>query len=171
MLSIKCPYCQVRLKIDESKIPDHLNAFNCPRCKETISVSLLHRYKIVSNNEDTIYIQKNNNTTATLTVLPDACTPSQSFQLRTGINIIGRKNGNTSEAKIEIETNDKLMSREHIKIEAVQYGKGEYNYLLSDNGSKNQTRHNSHYLDHGEIIVLRDKDEIEIGNTKIQFNK
>ena len=171
MLSIKCPYCQVRLKIDESKIPAHLNAFNCPRCKKPISVSLLHQYKIVSDNEETQYIQKSKNTTATLTVLADACTPSQSFQLRTGINIIGRKNGNTSEAKIEIETNDKLMSREHIKIEAVQYGKGEYNYLLSDNGSKNQTRHNSHYLDHGEIIVLHNQDEIEIGNTKIQFNK
>lgn len=171
MLSIKCPYCQVRLKIDESKIPAHLNAFNCPRCKQPISISLLHQYKIVSNSEDTIYIQKSNNTTATLTVLPGACTPSQSFQLRTGINIIGRKNGNTSEAKIEIETNDKLMSREHIKIEAVQYGNGEYNYLLSDNSSKNQTRHNSHYLDQGEILVLRDKDEIEIGNTKIYFNK
>ncbi len=171
MLFIKCPYCKVRLKIDESKIPAHLNAFNCPRCKQPISISLLHQYKIVSNSEDTIYIQKNDNTTATLTVLPDACTPSQSFQLRTGINIIGRKNGNTSEAKIEIETNDKLMSREHIKIEAVQYGNGEYNYLLSDYSSKNQTRHNSHYLNQGEIIVLRDKDEIEIGNTKIQFNK
>lgn len=171
MLSIKCPYCKVRLKIDESKIPVHLNAFNCPRCKQPISISLLHQYKIVSNSEDTIYIQKNDNTTATLTVLPDACTPSQSFQLRTGINIIGRKNGNTSEAKIEIETNDKLMSREHIKIEAVQYGNGEYNYLLSDYGSKNQTRHNNLYLNQGEIIVLRDKDEIEIGNTKIQFNK
>lgn len=171
MLFIKCPYCKVRLKIDESKIPAHLNAFNCPRCKQPISISLLHQYKIVSNSEDTIYIQKNDNTTATLTVLPDACTPSQSFQLRTGINIIGRKNGNTSEAKIEIETNDKLMSREHIKIEAVQYGNGEYNYLLSDYSSKNQTRHNNHYLNQGEIIVLRDKDEIEIGNTKIQFNK
>ncbi len=171
MLSIKCPYCKVRLKIDESKIPAHLNAFNCPRCKQPISISLLHQYKIVSNSEDTIYIQKNDNTTATLTILPDACTPSQSFQLRTGINIIGRKNGNISEAKIEVETNDKLMSREHIKIEAVQYGNGEYNYLLSDYGSKNQTRHNSHFLDQGEIIVLRDKDEIEIGNTKIQFNK
>lgn len=171
MLFIKCPYCKVRLKIDESKIPVHLNAFNCPRCKQPISISLLHQYKIVSNSEDTIYIQKNDNTTATLTVLPDACTPSQSFQLRTGINIIGRKNGNTSEAKIEIETNDKLMSREHLKIEAVQYGNGEYNYLLSDYSSKNQTRHNSHYLNQGEIIVLRDKDEIEIGNTKIQFNK
>jgi len=171
MLFIKCPYCKVRLKIDESKIPAHLNAFNCPRCKQPISISLLHQYKIVSNSEDTIYIQKNDNTTATLTVLPDACTPSQSFQLRTGINIIGRKNGNTSEAKIEIETNDKLMSREHIKIEAVQYGNGEYNYLLSDYSSKNQTRHNNHYLNQGEIIVLRDKDVIEIGNTKIQFNK
>ena len=158
MLFIKCPYCKVRLKIDESKIPAHLNAFNCPRCKQPISISLLHQYKIVSNSEDTIYIQKNDNTTATLTVLPDACTPSQSFQLRTGINIIGRKN-------------DKLMSREHIKIEAGQYGNGEYNYLLSDYSSKNQTRHNSHYLNQGEIIVLRDKDEIEIGNTKIQFNK
>ncbi|OCW95508.1 hypothetical protein A9168_02275 [Macellibacteroides sp. HH-ZS] len=171
MISIKCPYCRVRLKIDESKIPAHLNAFNCPRCKKPISVSLLHQYKIVSDNEETQYIQKSNNTKATLTVLADACTPSQSFQLRTGINIIGRKNGNTSEAKIEIETNDKLMSREHIKIEVVQYNNAEYNYLLSDYDSKNQTRHNSHYLETGEIIVLRNKDEIEIGNTKIQFIK
>ncbi len=171
MLSIKCPHCNVGLKIDETKIPANLKAFNCPRCKQPISISLVHQFKTVSENEDTIYIQKNDNTTATLTVLADANTPSQSFQLRTGINIIGRKNGNTSEAKIEIETNDKLMSREHIKIEAVQYGKGEYNYLLSDNGSKNQTRHNSHYLHPGEIIILRNKDEIEIGNTKICFNK
>lgn len=116
---------------------------------------------MVSNSEDTIYIQ------GTYRYLHQA----SKFSVKAGINIIGRKADSTSTAKIEIETNDKLMSREHLKIEVVKYSNDEYNYLLSDNVSKNQTRHNNHYLDKGEIIVLRNQDEIKIGNTKIQFNK
>lgn len=49
-------------------------------------------------------------------VLPAPETPQQSFILPEGISVIGRKSS-ASKATLMIETADRSMSREHIRIE------------------------------------------------------
>ena len=105
-----------------------------------------------------------------LQLLETSATPEQIFPLNEGIAIIGRKS-NASNATIGIATADKSMSREHIRIEVKKDPKGGYKHFLSDNNSKNHTLYNSNYLENGEVVVLKNNDEIIIGHTVLRFNE
>ena len=171
MIAVKCPHCHVGLKVDEGKLPLDLTSFKCPKCKQSIPVSLLQLGKQgVDCDQDTILVHPVLNSTGQLLVVGDAVTPEQSFSLYEGIAIIGRKS-NASNATIGILTADKSMSREHIRIEVKKDPKGGYKHYLSDNNSKNHTLYNNSYLENGEVVVLNDNDEIIIGRTVLRFNE
>lgn len=173
MISLKCPYCNVGLKVDESKLPDGITAFKCPKCKQSIPVSLLsqpytsHQYPI---NTETSLVHPVNTGLGKLVVLAGRLNEEQVFQLREGISVIGR-NTAASKADIRIITADKSMSREHIRIDVKKNAKGGYKHYLSDNNSKNHTLYNSNYLKEGEVVILRDNDEIILGSSVLRFNE
>jgi pSer/pThr/pTyr-binding forkhead associated (FHA) protein len=50
-------------------------------------------------------------------------------------------------------------------------GGGVYKHFLSDNNSKNKTLYNNTCLENGEVVVLKDNDEIVIGKTILRFNE
>lgn len=171
MISIKCPYCNVGLKIDEKKIPSSINSFKCPKCKEPISVSSLEQYGSLRKAEVTTVVVAPKQTVAgTLTVLANSETPAQVLNLNEGSLTIGRKS-NASKATIGIVSEDKYMSREHIKLEVKKENGGGFKHFLSDNNSKNKTLYNSNYLEDGEVVVLKNNDEIIIGKTILRFNE
>lgn len=172
MIAVRCPHCQVGLKVDEGKIPLGITSFKCPKCKKSIPVDLLGKETKPSREADepeTEVVQPVKISAGRLTVLPDADTPEQVFPLYEGIVVAGRKSS-ASKAAIAIETADKSMSREHIRIEVKKEPKGGYKHYLSDNNSKNRTLYNSSYLSEGEVVVLSDNDEIVIGRTSLRFN-
>ncbi|MDR1221709.1 MAG: FHA domain-containing protein [Tannerella sp.] len=105
-----------------------------------------------------------------LIVLPGIDTPQQEFQLNEGIMIVGRK-AKVSTANICIQTGDKTMSRNHIRIEVKKNSKGGYFRSLSDNNSKNNTLYNGKCIENGDVVVLKDNDEIVMGRTTIRFNE
>lgn len=169
MISIKCPHCQVGLKVDEGKIPLGITSFKCPGCKQPIPVSLVKEKSTAETDDsETVLVNPIKGDTGKITVIPASGTPQQSFILPVGISVIGR-NSSASNATIKIETDDRSMSREHIRIEVKKDIHGRYKHLLSDNNSKNHTLYNSNYLEDGEIVVLNDNDEIQIGHTVIRF--
>lgn len=171
MISVKCPHCHVGLKVDEGKIPLDITSFKCPKCKQLIPVSLLSQKKGDRTSEsETVLIQPLRMTTGHLSVIANDDTPEQTFPLQEGSYTIGRKS-NASNATIGIVTTDKFMSREHIRIEVKKDAKGGYKHYLSDNNSKNHTLYNSNYLEDGEIVVLKNNDEIIIGHTVLRFNE
>lgn len=173
MISIKCPHCHAGLKVDEGKIPLEITSFKCPKCKQPISVSLLSQIKkedVLNNDSETRLIRPFLRTTGQLLVLATPDTPEQVFSFQEGVYTIGRKS-KTSKATIGIVTNDKSMSREHIRIEVKKDSKGGYKHYLSDNNSKNHTLYNSSYLENGEVVVLNNGDEIVIGHTTLHFNE
>ena len=171
MISVKCPHCHVGLKVDEGKIPLDITSFKCPECKQLIPVSLLSQKKGDRTSEsETVLIQPLRMTTGHLSVIANDDTPEQTFPLQEGSYTIGRKS-NASNATIGIVTTDKSMSREHIRIEVKKDAKGGYKHYLSDNNSKNHTLYNSNYLEDGEIVVLKNNDEIIIGHTVLRFNE
>ncbi len=171
MISIRCPHCHVGLKVDEGKLPPGIQSFKCPKCKQSIPVSLLSEKKVsdIPVSETTL-LQPLKTSTGTLTVLADENTVEQIFSLYEGISIIGRGSV-ASNATIGIATNDRSMSREHIRIEVKKDAKGGYKHYLSDNNSKNYTLYNSSFLEKGEVVVLNDNDEIIIGRTVLRFNE
>lgn len=171
MIALKCPHCQVGLKVDEGKIPLGITSFKCPKCKEPIPVSLLTRKQDPPETDsDTTPVIPGLSGIGKLTVLPDADTSSQAFPLSEGAVIVGRKS-KASKATVPIETADRTMSREHIRIEVKKDPKGGYKHFLSDNNSKNHTLYNNSYLEDGEVVVLTDNDEIILGRTVIRFNE
>ncbi|GBU07013.1 hypothetical protein AwDysgo_03440 [Bacteroidales bacterium] len=172
MISIRCPNCAIGLKVDESKLPSHLESFNCPKCKKPIPVSLLSSSdSSVQNDPDTVLLSAASmpQKTGRLLVLDGATSQAQTINLREGINIIGRQTA-TSDNPTAINTSDKLMSREHLLIEIKKDGKDNFIHQLSDNKSKNKTLYKGTYLDSEEVVVLQDGDQIQIGQTALRFN-
>jgi len=172
MIPVKCPHCQVGLKVDEQKIPKGITSFKCPKCKHDISVSILGLNQgnpsLPENN--TVVLHPLKKKEGVLNVLPGEGTEEQKFLLHEGVYIVGRKAA-SSKADICIETNDKLMSRSHLRVEVKADAKGGFIHTISDNHSKNRTMYNNKYLEAGEVIVLKNNDEIVIGRTVLRFNE
>ena len=174
MISVKCPHCKVGLKVDETRIPKGIVSFKCPRCKKEIPISYLDQKIGQDSGVETLVVSQSkakDGSLGHLTVLPVPDTPQQEFQLSEGILIVGRK-AKVSTATICIQTEDKTMSRSHIRIEVKKNpkGKGFFHYL-SDNNSKNHTLYNGKCIESGDVVVLKDNDEIVLGRTIVRFNE
>jgi predicted Zn finger-like uncharacterized protein len=140
MISVRCPHCQVGLKVDETKIPTNLQTFNCPKCKNPIPVNYVTKNQ-VPDDSDTVILSipgVKDIKAGKLHVLPNELTVEQTIQLSEGINIIGRKSA-SKESSTAIETKDKSMSRSHIGIEIRKDAKGNNIHYLYDNKSANRT--------------------------------
>jgi len=172
MISVRCPHCQVGLKVDESKIPANIQTFNCPKCKQPILVSYVMKNQTADDSETVILSgpESKNAKTGKLHVLPNEFTPEQFIRLSEGVNIIGRKSP-SKESGTAIETKDKLMSRSHIGIEVKSETDGKYIHSLFDNKSTNRTLYNRNYIEPGEIVILKNNDEIQIGQTRLIFEE
>lgn len=170
MIAVKCPHCQVGLKVDERKIPLGITSFKCPKCKGSIPLSLLSSAESPAEDSETVLVSPPKDGIGRLTVLPDADTPEQTFPLHEGRMVVGRKS-DSSKATLAIVTADRTMSREHICVEVKKDAKGGYKHYLIDNNSKNRTLYNNSYLETGEMVVLKDNDEIVIGRTVLRFNE
>jgi predicted Zn finger-like uncharacterized protein len=171
MISVRCPHCRVGLKVDESKIPANIQTFNCPKCKNPIQVSYVTTNRPVVDDSETVILSipgAKNAKIGKLHVLPNEFTPEQVIRLSEGINIIGRQSP-SKESVTSIETKDKLMSRSHIGIEVRSDTRGNYNHYLYDNKSTNRTLYNSNYIEPGEIVILKNNDEIQLGQTRLIF--
>lgn len=171
MIPLRCPHCNVGLKIDERKLPSGLRSFNCPSCRKAVPVSLLNiaASSERGNDGDTVLLRPTKaKGVGQIIVVGDAHTPEQSFPLQEGVHIIGRQSP-TSVATLAIVTNDKSMSRAHIRLEVVKDERGGYKHYLSDNKSRNRTLYKGSFLSADEVAVLSDDDEIIIGHTLLRF--
>jgi len=170
MIQVLCPHCQVGLKVDEQKIPKGIESFKCPKCKHEVQMSFLEKKREHRTEEtNTVVFQPSKTGRGKLTVFENENTKEQIFHLQEGHFIIGRK-ASVSNANIRIETGDKMMSRNHFRIEVKKDSQGSLIHCLSDYQSKNKTLYNGKSLEEGEEVVLRDNDEIKIGHTLLRFN-
>jgi len=173
MISIRCPHCHVGLKVDETKIPANIQTFNCPKCKQPIPVSYVIKNQAEDDSETVIlsFPGTKDAKIGKIHVLPNDSTSEQTIQLAEGVNIIGRKSP-VQKSLTAIDTKDKLMSRSHIVIEARKTANKEnYIYYLYDNKSTNRTLYNNKYIEPGEVVTLKNNDEIQIGQTRIIFQE
>lgn len=171
MISIRCPHCHIGLKVDESRIPSNIQTFNCPKCKKPIPVTMVTGS--MTDDSETMILSMPGGSPAPsgkLHVLANEHTKEQWVPLFEGVNIIGRKSA-SQESKTCVDTQDKLMSRSHIGIEVRKDAQGVYNYYLYDNKSTNKTLYNSNYIEPGEIVILKNNDEIQIGQTHMIFEE
>jgi len=173
MISIRCPHCYIGLKVDETKIPPNIQVFNCPKCKQPISVNYVMKNQVEDDSETVILSSQGTEDTkiGKIHVLSNDSTSEQIIQLREGVNTVGRKSP-VQKSPTSIDTKDKLMSRSHIVIEVRKVvDKEDYIYYLYDNKSTNRTLYNDKYIEPGEVVTLKNNDEIQIGQTRLIFEE
>lgn len=116
-------------------------------------------------------------------VVHDEQTNTQTYALKVGINVIGRKG--SKPADILIQTQDLYMSQRHCVIEVIPITSGFYSYKIYDVGkidgksSKNGTYINAfaqrlktqlpNNQPFFEEVYLKDGDLIQLGRTKIRL--
>lgn len=196
-IKIKCPTCGKVLRLRD--VPN-INAasFTCPVCKEKHIVGKCQRYveqskPIASSGDETQYgsasMQQSGDDETRITFGAQqvngektriGATPiakvgmlvdnkGTSYQLRLGINSIGRKAA-SSAATIQIETNDRTMSRSHAIIE-VNNTSGQTIHILRNGANKNPSYMNGTVIGPQDQLVLNNGDRIKMGSTELTFKK
>ena len=97
------------------------------------------------------------------------------YPLCEGINTIGRKAG-TSDATLQIETDDRSMSRKHAQIRVVRLKSGRVKAILSDVRDAQKAELLPIIFDDaplfpGDAVVLADGDDFTLGRTKLKYKK
>ena len=109
-------------------------------------------------------------------IIHDENTDTYTFDLRKGINRIGRHSDSTDEdVNIRIRTQDRYMSRHHCDIEVRwKSGKNVYEYVLSDRAyQRKKASSNGTFVNAGrqlsvrDEIFLKDGDTVQVGRTKL----
>ena len=92
----------------------------------------------------------------------------QAFQLSPGRNIVGRK-ASTSVADIQIQTDDRLISRHHALIMIDEVPSGGYRARLTNYKNKNLTRVNGVDVVDDDEVILEDGATLLMGATVLTF--
>lgn len=92
------------------------------------------------------------------------------YQLSTGLNTIGRK-ATTSMATVQIETDDRTMSRSHAIIEVQRTADHQLLHILKNGANKNPSHLNDTLIGVRDQFVLNDGDRLKLGNTLLTFKK
>jgi predicted Zn finger-like uncharacterized protein len=175
---IKCGKCGVQLRVEEAKLHPVQPAVKCPNCQT------INRLKLpdsaaptpppipsLPQGEATMIFSQPASTHAQelgWLIVHDEQAPTQTFPLKLGENIIGRKS-TSQPADLMIETQDRYMSRHHCVLRVALDQRGQYQYLLADLSSTNGTfmlAKNKRLTEFDEIF-LRDGDTMQAGRTKL----
>lgn len=193
-IKIKCPTCGKVLRLQDAP---NINAafFTCPVCKEKHIVGKCQRYveqpkPMASSGDETRYggasAQQGGDETrigsqpqcggSDETRIGSASSPAvgvlvdnlgRTYQLRSGINTIGRKAA-SSPASVQIATDDRTMSRSHAVIE-VSHAGGKTIHILRNGANKNPSFLNGSLIGPHDQLILNNGDRIKMGNTEMTF--
>lgn len=193
-IKIKCPTCGKVLRLQDAP---NINAasFTCPVCKEKHIVGKCPRYveqlkPMASSGDETRYggasAQQGGDETrigsqpqcggSDETRIGSASSPAvgvlvdnlvRTYQLRSGINTIGRKAA-SSPASVQIATDDRTMSRSHAVIEVSNAGEKTI-HILRNGANKNPSYLNGTVLGPQDQLILNNGDRIKMGNTEMTF--
>lgn len=100
--------------------------------------------------------------------LPVLMFNNQRYFLKSGRNIVGRK-ATTSEATIQIDTTDRMMSRQHAIIEVSKSEKGGLHTIICNYQNKNATLVNDEPLLADDQIRLMNRYVVTMGETKMIY--
>ena len=176
---IQCPNCGVVLDVRNSKMEDE-KLITCPQCKAVLKVRFRHEAPLEAKtvlgggyNGGETQLGGLKGTTQ-LASAPNTkscclCVDGRSYPLSIGLNMVGRK-APSSQASLQIETDDRYMSRRHAKIE-VKEVVGIRQAIISNDQNKNATYVDGQELQSGDAVILRDGSEIIMGKTHVIFKE
>lgn len=174
-MNIKCINCFRFFFVSDKSFDKRLPKLSCPFChtqftpdingkgNEGVQETKFNKPKTIIN-EAQGYL---NDGKAWL-VVHDEKTKQQTYELKPGKQLIGRKDPNKP-CDWMIETMDMYMSRNHFTIEIKEKTKSHFSYILADYKSKNHTHIDQKVLGAGDEYYLKDGAVIQAGETKIVF--
>lgn len=175
-IKVRCPKCGKVLRLADNPNIDNA-VFTCPVCHEKNRVGDCQR--IVEQNiasEETQYgyaPSSGGEETQIVGSTPQMNVGSlvdgvgSTYQLRLGINTIGRKAA-SSNASVQINVDDRYMSRNHAVIEVKNVG-GQTLHIFRNGANKNPSYINGTLVDATDQIILNNNDRIKLGMTEIRF--
>ena len=170
-VNIECPGCGVILRVTNSK-NEAEKRFSCPNCGKHIVIPF---YKIKPEDGET---QLDGQPGAQATQMGGQNVDQKScyllyngrkYELAIGQNCVGRR-AMTSSADVQIDTDDRFFSREHMLINVRRLPDGGIKVDVSNYKNKNATYVNNNLLEQGDAIVLHDGDKILVGASTLTFH-
>ncbi|MBN1200181.1 MAG: FHA domain-containing protein [Bacteroidales bacterium] len=164
MIQIYCKSCNKTLQFHERILRPDQTEISCPFCHRNYPIPkefLLRILPATINHDIPVFLEP-----AALKISGNQ--PETKINLKEGIHIVGRK-ADSSQATLQICTDDKFMGRMHARIEVKKDAHERWNHYLKDLNSKNGTFHNDYRLQEGEITILMPGDTLRIGKTTIHI--
>lgn len=162
-IKIKCPNDGGILTVQ--KVIDIESKFvTCPTCKQRMKFT---DFKVIQDSEEetTILGMGKNMIIGKLTVK----STGQSYQLKMGKNVIGRKSPKSS-ADMQIDCPNNRMSREHLIVEVRKTPtEGFVHYARLFKGHVNATFVNDLELEEGDEVILKNKNIIKLPDVDVEF--
>ena len=85
-------------------------------------------------------------------------------------NLICRK-ATTSQATVQIATDDRYMSRQHLAIQVIKASTDNVRVVVSNYHNKNASYVNGQLLNEGDQLVLTEGSIIKMGNTTVVYHQ
>jgi len=169
-MRVKCGTCKQLIVFDANKLNLDFPQIKCPKCKATNKLILSEKQKQAIKQKPLPKPKEITVFGAILVVETDG-PPSQLFELRKGINTIGRLSS-SFQADVAVETADMRMSRKHALIEVFKIkDRNNWGFVLCNFENKTPIQLNDDckmsFLDE---IYLKNGDKIKIGNSILIFN-
>ena len=157
--TITCPKCGTSIEVTNPKSESHL-LITCTKCAAKLRVLFATGTIIVAPSPDK-------------RVIGWLECNGVKYELEAGENTIGRKSP-TSEATIQISTDDKTVSRKHAKIEIVKLDNGRVKAVLSDIRKAEKSAIKPMYFGDEEIypedrLDLEDGDTFKLGELLVKY--
>lgn len=194
---IKCPSCGVLLDVRNSQ-NEAVKMITCPQCKAQLRVMFSQQHAatpqsfgeteyVGNSNGETQYVNRDNGETRyvghfssqsdeTILAGKKEVTPGyllyggQKYPLRIGSNVIGRK-ATTSQATVQIATDDRYMSRQHLAIQVCKVSTDNVRVVVSNYHNKNASYVNGQLLNEGDQLILSEGSIIKMGNTTVVYHQ
>ena len=182
---IICPQCRAVLEVKNSR-NEEVKQITCPNCKTSLQVKFdpqqepIEAYTYIAPSPSQSALDGETQLAgASYAATQLATSPKQQstaklffhgvgYELVEGQNIIGRK-GTTSKATVQIDTDDRYMSRQHCSITVKTLPDGTKKVVLSNYQNKNLTSVDGQEIETGDEIRLSNGNQITMGHTTVTF--
>jgi pSer/pThr/pTyr-binding forkhead associated (FHA) protein len=169
-MKVICGKCKARININTEDANSDIIRFKCPVCNTVNKLNIEAAKNSTKQADDKTIINTQENLEDVMgwLVVHDENTKQQTYNLKKGKNIVGRKS-TSKPCDILIETADGFMSRNHFAIE-ISLGTKGLEYMVYDITSTNGTFINADKqlrLNQMDKVLLKDGDTIQAGHTKM----
>lgn len=178
---IKCPNCGALLDVRNSQ-NESVKIVTCPQCKAGLRVHFAAT-STKSGSEANTHLPSGHSQAATshgdtqlghkpqsMAARPRLVCGGRSYPLAQGINIVGRRAA-TSQATVQIATDDHYMSRSHARIDITPLPGGGLKAVIRNDKNKNATTVAGQLLADDDALILKDGTLIVMGKTSIEYKE